>query len=64
MVLEFLPFEPWVSYQYQATAMLGGLVFLNSLACHAFRTLRHDANENPTLSVFLSTLEFGSRPHE
>ena len=63
MALEFLPFEPTVSYQYQAVAILGGLVFVNSMACRVFRLLRLDKVDTPgeeaySSSILMSIMQF------
>ena len=62
MALEFLPFESTVSYQYQAVAILGGLVFLNTMACRVFRLLRLDKIDTPadaySSSIPMSVMQF------
>ena len=39
------PLEPLIVYQYQAVAIMSGLVLLNTLACRVFRLLRLESGE-------------------
>lgn len=56
---EFTSFEPLVAAQYQAVAIMCGLIIQNVMACRVFRSLRSGSYGNTyTQSIFLSTMRF------
>ena len=60
LLIEFgTTFEPLIAFQYQAFAVVAGLVFLNAMECRVFRLLRLDTEEDiRSLGVPLSSMQF------
>ena len=61
-------FEPLVAFQYQAVAIMCGLVIQNAMTCRVFRLLRSGSRGDAYLhgpeSISLSTLRFDVRNEE